>query len=152
VQHTDFLSNTENTSGYLLWYTSKLWQKQVDIALADLNLTNTQAVILLAVVKFYDDKNKATQRVISEATKIDGVTASQAIRTLEKKWYLKRDVGRDRRSYTLTPTVLGIKSAEKAAQAIKLAHTQFFEPINTEAFNTMSGELIKHALQHTKKG
>ncbi len=139
----DYSENAERIPGFLLWQVSKLWQRTLNAALKDLELSSTQAVILGNIVRMTGQKRSVTQITLSAVTKIDPMTTSQAIRTLEKKKLIKRIVAEeDRRAFSIQPTTQGVKVTIEALQRIAQAHEEFFRPLDKE-INLFSYELQK---------
>lgn len=123
----------EKIPGFLLWQVSKLWQKHLGIALKDLHLSSTQAVILGNIVRLTDEKKQVTQIMLSEATKIDPMTTSQAIRTLEKKILIKRVIAKeDKRAYYIHPTKKGVTIAMESLKRFVSTHAIFFKSLEND--------------------
>ena len=119
--------------GYLLWQVSKLWQRRLNLALADLGLSSTQAVILINVPRLNQERRSVTQSALAEATQIDRMTVSQSIRTLENKQLITRTPApADRRAYHVELTERGAVVASSALERISAAHVEFFEPLRHE--------------------
>ncbi len=139
----DYSENAERIPGFLLWQVSKLWQRHLNAALKDLDLSSTQAIILGNIVRMTGQKRQVTQINLSEITKIDPMTTSQAIRTLEKKKLIKRIIAEeDRRAFSIQPTSQGVRVTLEALQRIAQAHEEFFRPLDKE-INLFSYELQK---------
>jgi DNA-binding MarR family transcriptional regulator len=142
----DYSENAERIPGFLLWQVSKLWQRRLNAALEYLNLTSTQAIILGNIVRMAGQKKTVTQIALSEITKVDPMTTSQAIRTLEKKKLIKRVVSKtDKRAFSILPTRQGAQITMKALQAFVAAHESFFESLEWEmdVFGQILQKLIK---------
>ena len=139
----DYSENAERIPGFLLWQVSKLWQRHLNAALRDLKLSSTQAIILGNIVRMIGQKKQVTQISLSEITKVDPMTTSQAIRTLEKKKLINRVVAKgDKRAFSILPTQQGVRVMMEALQRIAQAHEEFFRPLDKE-INLFSYELQK---------
>lgn len=126
-------AEAETIPGFLLWQVSKLWQRHLTLALQDLKLPSTQAVILANVLRFGEEGRLATQAMLSEAAKVDRMTASQSLRSLELKGYVTRETSPgDRRSNRVALTVEGRRVALKTIKRLADTHTKFFEPLADE--------------------
>lgn len=137
---------TEKIPGYLLWQVSKLWQRKLNAALADLGLSSTQAIILINVPRLNQEKRTVTQMLLAEVTKIDRMTVSQSIRTLERKGLIQRVVAAtNKRAYHVELTDKGQKISMRAFQSIVAAHETFFAPLGqrTGDYITLTQQLIK---------
>jgi DNA-binding MarR family transcriptional regulator len=144
----DLSENAERIPGFLLWQVSKLWQRYLNEALEDLNISSTQAVILGNIVRWVRMDKDVTQIMLSEQTKIDPMTTSQAIRTLEKKELIIREPSKeDKRAYHVQPTPKGIEVMDQALQRFVRAHEAFFEPLkgDLEAFAAQLRQLIEYS-------
>jgi len=119
--------------GYLLWQVSKLWQRRLNSALADLDLSSTQAVILMNVPRLNQERRAVTQSALAEATRVDRMTVSQSIRTLERKRLITRvPAPTDRRAYHVELTERGVAVASSALERISASHAAFFEPLESD--------------------
>jgi DNA-binding MarR family transcriptional regulator len=125
---------------------SKLWQRALNVALSDLNMSSTQAVILINVPRLNQERKAVTQMALAEVTKIDRMTVSQAIRTLERKALIKRTtVSANKRAYHVELTDTGHGVALEAVKRIIHAHKVFFQPLanDTKAYIALAQRLIK---------
>lgn len=127
-------SEAEKIPGYLLWQVSKLWQRRLNVALADLKLSSTQAVILINVPRLGQEQKTVTQMLLAEVTKVDRMTVSQSIRTLERKELIQRvTVPSNKRAYHIELTEIGNGIALQAIKIITAAHQTFFQPLASDA-------------------
>jgi DNA-binding MarR family transcriptional regulator len=126
-------SEAEAIPGFLLWQVSKLWQRHLTLALHDLKLPSTQAVILANALRFSEEGRPATQAMLSEAAKVDRMTASQSLRSLELKGYVTRETSPgDKRSNRVALTTEGRRVALKTIKRFASTHTKFFKPLASE--------------------
>ncbi|WP_298255021.1 MarR family transcriptional regulator [Bradyrhizobium sp.] len=124
---------TETIAGFLLWQVSKLWQRQLTLALRDLNLPSTQAVILANVLRLSEEGLPVTQALLSRATKVDRMTTSQTVRALERKRLVsRRNSNEDLRTSEVQLTPRGRKKAFAAIARLAAAHQLFFRPLRRE--------------------
>jgi DNA-binding MarR family transcriptional regulator len=129
----DYSENAENIPGFLLWQVSKLWQRRLNAALKDLGISGTQAVILGNIVRFEGQGKKATQILLSRLTKVDPMTISQSLQTLEKKKLIQRVASKeDRRAFYVLPTAKGVKVTAEALDRFIQAHLEFFGPVSDD--------------------
>ena len=129
----DLSPEGENVPGFLLWQVSKLWQRRLNSALKDLKLTSTQAVILANVVRSMQQGNSATQTTLSQLTKVDAMTSSTAIRSLERKGFVMRAIpSNNRRAYVVKPTDKGERIALVVLQRFVQAHADFFSSLDQD--------------------
>lgn len=138
-------AEAEKIPGYLLWQVSKLWQRKLNAALSDLGLSSTQAVILMNVPRLNQEQRTVTQMLLAEVTKVDRMTVSQSIRSLERKGLIRRVVAStNKRAYHVELTEGGSISAKQALQRIITAHEALFQPLatDTETYVTFTQRLI----------
>jgi DNA-binding MarR family transcriptional regulator len=123
-------SEAETIAGFLLWQVSKLWQQHLALSLQDLSLPPTQAVILANVLRLSEEGGEVTQATLSKATKVDRMTASQTLRSLEEKRLVTRQSSqKDSRTNQIRLTDLGRKTAFQAIARLAAAHEAFFRPL-----------------------
>lgn len=126
-------AEAEAIPGFLLWQVSKLWQRHLTLALQDLKLPSTQAVMLANVLRFSEEGHAATQAMVSEAAKVDRMTASQSLRSLELKGYITRNASPgDKRANRVSLTAHGRRVALQTVRRLAATHTKFFEPLADE--------------------
>lgn len=126
-------AEAETIPGFLLWQVSKLWQRHLTLALQDLKLPSTQAVILANVLRFTEEGRPVTQAGLAEVAKVDRMTASQSLQSLELKGYVTRKTSpRDRRANRVSLTTEGRRVALEAIKRLAATHTAFFSPLAGE--------------------
>lgn len=124
---------TETIAGFLLWQVSKLWQHHLAVALQDLNLAPTQGVLLANILRFTKEGGEVTQSRLSKTTKVDRMTASQALRSLEAKRLINRSASRnDSRTHRIELTRRGRDVAFETVARLAAAHESFFLPLKNE--------------------
>lgn len=126
-------SEVETIAGFLLWQVSKLWQQRLALSLKDLGLPPTQAVILANVLRLSEEGAEVTQSSLSKATKVDRMTASQALRSLEQKRLITRQsFKKDSRTNQIRLTDVGRERAYATVARLAAAHQAFFRPLKRE--------------------
>jgi DNA-binding MarR family transcriptional regulator len=126
-------TETETIAGFLLWQVSKLWQRHLTLALQDLNLPSTQAVILANVLRLGEEGKTVTQSLLSAATKVDPMTTSQALGSLERKRLItRRTPSADLRVKDVQLTSRGRRVAFEAIARLSKTHETFFTPLKDD--------------------
>ena len=126
-------SKTETIAGFLLWQVSKLWQQRLALSLQDLRLPPTQAVILANVLRLTEEGGEVTQSSLSKATKVDRMTTSQTLRSLEEKRLITRlSSPIDSRTNQIRLTDRGRETAFKAVSRLAAAHEAFLRPLKDD--------------------
>ena len=123
-------SEAEAIAGFLLWQVSKLWQHHLTKALQDINLPPTQAVILANTLRLSEEGLDVTQSLLSKATKVDRMTTSQTLRSLEQKRLITRRLSKgDLRTNQVQLTKRGRKVAFETVARLAVTHRAFFLPL-----------------------
>lgn len=126
-------SEAETIAGFLLWQVSKLWQRRLALSLQDIGLPPTQAVILVNVLRLTEEGGEVTQSSLSKATKVDRMTASQTLRSLEEKRLITRQSSkRDSRTNQIRLTDRGRETAFETVARLAAAHQAFFRPLKRD--------------------
>lgn len=124
----------ENSAGYLLWQVTHLWQRQVEVALAALDITHLQFVLLAGIGWLTRNGELLTQVQLAEFCKIDVMQISQVARKLEMKKLVKRSAHpTDTRAKVLTLTPTGTTTLRQALPLIEHLDAAFFGPCNHAA-------------------
>ena len=125
---TDFsFEKSEDSTGFLLWQVTNLWQREIKKALEKYELTHSQFVLLASIHWLTLDKQSVTQILLSNHTKIDPMTTSTVLRTLQQKGFLQRQEHlTDTRAKTVGLTDEGKKIIKKAIITVENFDVQFF--------------------------
>lgn len=148
ASHNPFQVKTaEDSSGFLLWQVTNLWQREIKKALEKYDLTHSQFVLLASIHWLTLQKKNVTQVVLSNHTKIDVMTTSTVLRTLQKKALLKRKEDEvDTRAKTVALTEQGIKLVSQAVKTVEDFDKTFFRSLGdkTASFNKKLLLLLKY--------
>ncbi len=149
---TDFSFETpEESTGFLLWQVTNLWQREIKKALEKYELTHSQFVLLASIHWLTFDKQIATQILLSNHTKIDPMTTSTVLRTLQSKGLIKRQEHKtDTRAKTVVLTEIGLKNIKQAIKTVEQFDKQFFGSLDnqTKEFNTKLTILLENKKRH----
>lgn len=144
--NTFSVEKAEDSSGFLLWQVTNLWQREIRKALEPYDLTHSQFV-LMASIHWLTLKNEpVTQIVLSTHTKIDPMTTSTVLRTLQTKGFVKRiEHPTDTRAKIVTVTESGKEIIKKAVVSVELFDSNFFASIKKKSgeFNNQLLQLLK---------
>ena len=136
----------EESSGFLLWQVTSLWQREIRKALEQHDLTHSQFVLLASILWLSSHKQLVTQIVLSNHTKIDPMTTSTVLRTLQKKGLIARyEHETDTRAKTVILTNSGSDLAKVAVKTVEAFDNRFFEilGIKKDDFNKTLNLLLK---------
>ena len=127
ADNTFSLEKAEESSGFLLWQVTNLWQREIKKALEEFGLTHSQYVLLASIHWLTLHNQEVTQVVLSNHTKIDPMTTSTVLRTLQQKGFLQRKEHlRDTRAKTVELTKEGVKIIKMAVVAVEKFDKEFF--------------------------
>jgi DNA-binding MarR family transcriptional regulator len=145
---TDFsFDNIEESTGFLLWQVTNLWQREIKKALEKFELTHSQFVLLASILWLSLDKQNVTQVLLSNHTKIDPMTTSTVLRTLQTKGLIKRQEHEaDTRAKTVELTENGLKNIKQALKTVEHFDKQFFSSLDkhTKDFNNKLTTLLEN--------
>lgn len=117
----------EDSSGFLLWQVTNLWQREIKKALEEFGLTHSQFVLMTNIHWLTIHKEEVTQIILSDNTKIDPMTTSTVLRTLQKKGFIERHEHlTDTRAKTVGLTNDGKKIIKKAILKVVKFDEDFF--------------------------
>ncbi len=124
--------------GFLLWHATLRWQRGVTAALAPLDLTHVQFVLLACTWWLNDHGEQPSQVGVAAQAGTDIKMTSQVLRSLEKKGLIERDVDpADSRARRLRVTPRGARLAPRAIAVVEAVDAEFFselEPADTVRF------------------
>ncbi|MFL9481301.1 MarR family winged helix-turn-helix transcriptional regulator [Chitinophagaceae bacterium LWZ2-11] len=122
------VKQAEDSSGFLLWQVTTLWQRGIKKALDVHDITHSQFVLLASLLWLSTKKESVTQIDLSDHSKIDPMTTSTVLRTLQKKGLLERQEHEtDTRAKTIRLTEKGIDITKQAVITVEKFDLQFFE-------------------------
>jgi MarR family transcriptional regulator, organic hydroperoxide resistance regulator len=131
--NTFSVEKAEDSSGFLLWQVTNLWQREIRKALEQHGLTHSQFVLMASIHWLTLHKIEVTQVVLSNHTKIDPMTTSTVLRTLQKKSYIQRqEHNTDTRAKTVVLTDEGKKIIKKAVVTVEKFDKEFFSVLGTK--------------------
>jgi DNA-binding MarR family transcriptional regulator len=118
----------EDSPGFLLWHVTLRWQRDMAAALAPLDLTHVQFVLLASTWWLNTHGEQPSQVQVAQQAGTDVKMTSQVLRTLEAKELITRDVDpADTRARLIRVTHRGTALAIKAIDAVEAADTAFFQ-------------------------
>lgn len=131
--NTFSVDKAEESSGFLLWQVTNLWQREIKKALEPFDLTHSQFVLMASIHWLTLHKQDVTQIVLSAHTKIDPMTTSTVLRTLQTKGFLQRQEHiTDTRAKTVGLTANGKKIIKQAVRTVETFDKTFFATLGTK--------------------
>lgn len=132
------VTEAEESPGFLLWQVTSLWQREIRKALEKYDLTHSQFVLLASTMWLTRQNEPVTQILLSAHSKIDPMTTSTVLRTLQTKGLLeRREHATDTRAKTVALTTNGEKITRQAIKVVEQFDADFFAPLGskTSEFN-----------------
>ncbi|MQY05195.1 MarR family winged helix-turn-helix transcriptional regulator [Actinomadura macrotermitis] len=124
----------EASPGFLLWHATLRWQRDIARALAPLDLTHVQFVLLATAWWMNEHGEDPNQLALARRAGTDVKMTSQVLRRLEDKELLRREVDpADTRARLLKVTGRGAALAREAVAAVEAVDAAFFEPAGDPA-------------------
>ena len=139
------VEKAEDSTGFLLWQVTNLWQRKIKKALEEYDLTHSQFVLLASILWLSQGEESVTQILLSAHTKIDPMTTSTVLRTLQAKGLLSRqEHATDTRAKTVALTDSGVKIAQLAVKVVEKFDKDFFTPLGQDSaeFNGKLQQLL----------
>jgi len=128
--NTFSVEKPEESSGFLLWQVTNLWQREIKKALEQYNLTHSQFVLMASIHWLTLHKQEVTQIILSAHTKIDPMTTSTVLRTLQQKKLIQRkEHPTDTRAKVVVLTNEGKEITKKAIVTVESFDKKFFSVI-----------------------
>ena len=120
----------EDSPGFLLWHVTLRWQRDITAALAPLDLTHVQFVLLATAWWLNSHGDDPNQLTLARQAGTDVKMTSQVLRKLEAKGLIRREVdSADTRAKRLRVTDRGADLAARAIAAVESADAKFFHPV-----------------------
>jgi DNA-binding MarR family transcriptional regulator len=124
------VEKAEDSSGFLLWQVTNLWQREIKKALEQYDLTHSQFVLMASIHWLTLNDTEVTQILLSSHTKIDPMTTSTVLRTLQKKGLLERqEHATDTRAKTVLLTQSGKDIVVQAVKTVEKFDADFFSTL-----------------------
>ncbi|MBP6219096.1 MAG: MarR family transcriptional regulator [Oligoflexales bacterium] len=127
----------EESPGYLLWRTSTLWRRSIELSLKEIEITHSQFVVLATIEWLTKEAKSATQIDIGRQAGLDPNTTSQILRVLQKKGLVKRKHLTDERSKHSELTQEGSACLKKAMPVVEQADGKFFQELGSKDMSFM---------------
>ncbi len=149
TDNTFSVEKPEDSSGFLLWQVTNLWQREIKKALEPFDLTHSQFVLMASIHWLTLHKQDVTQVLLSSHTKIDPMTTSTVLRTLQQKGLLQRQEHQtDTRAKTVGLTTQGKKVVKQAVKTVESFDKTFFVSLGnqTTLFNKLLLDLLRQTI------
>jgi DNA-binding MarR family transcriptional regulator len=120
--------------GFLLWRATLRWQRAVAGALAPLELTHVQFVLLASTWWLNQQGERPNQHELAEHASTDEKMTSEVIRGLERNGLIERELDpHDTRAKKVQVTTRGARLAPRAIAAVEQVDSAFFASVPSNA-------------------
>jgi DNA-binding MarR family transcriptional regulator len=134
--------------GFLLWHATLRWQRSVAAALAPLDLTHVQFVLLACSWWLNEQGEQPSQVRLAAQARTDIKMTSQVLKTLEEKGLVEREVDpADTRARLLRVTRRGTRLAPRAIAVVERVDAEFFSGLPPADAVDLLGRLAHPQLQ-----
>jgi len=121
------VEEANDSSGFLLWQVTSLWQRRVAESLRPHELTQVQYALLASLLWLSRKGEEVTQSRLAAHAKLDVMMTSQVLRALEGRGLLeRRPHPTDTRAKALRLTAAGRALTTRAVPAVETADAAFF--------------------------
>ena len=139
-------SGPSESPGLLLWRTTMRWQRVMTAALAPLDLTHVQFVLLASAMWLGRNGEPPNQVQLAAQAGTEVKMTSDVVARLEAKGLIVREADpRDSRAKVIRVTPTGAAAALRAIVAVETADAAFFEPVDeaqlVDLLQQLAGEI-----------
>ena len=129
--NTRFKGGPSESPGLLLWRTTMRWQRVMTAALAPLDLTHVQFVLLASAMWLGRNGQPPNQVQLAAQAGTEAKMTSDVVARLEAKGLIARETDpHDSRAKVISITATGAAAAQRAIVAVETADAAFFEPVD----------------------
>jgi len=129
--HTRFKGGASESPGLLLWRTTMRWQRVMTAALAPLDLTHVQFVLLASAMWLGRNGEPPNQVQLAAQAGTEVKMTSDVVARLEAKGLIVREADpRDSRAKVIRVTAAGAAAAQQAIVAVEAADAAFFSTVD----------------------
>jgi DNA-binding MarR family transcriptional regulator len=129
--NTRFKSGPSESPGLLLWRTTMRWQRVMTAALAPLDLTHVQFVLLASAMWLGRNSQPPNQVQLAAQAGTEVKMTSDVVARLEAKGLIARETDpHDSRAKVIRVTAAGAAAAQRAIVAVETADAEFFGPVD----------------------
>jgi DNA-binding MarR family transcriptional regulator len=146
---TRFAGGPAESPGFLLWHLTLRWQRAIATALAPLDLTHVQFVLLACTYWLTEQGHRPNQQQVATQAGTDVKMTSQVLRRLETRRLIARrtDEG-DCRAKTLSMTRRGRALAIEAITVVEHADAAFFASYPAALARALTQAAVPRARGH----
>lgn len=129
----EWLEAPEEMVGFLFWKITYLWQREMNNALKDVDLTHGHFALLSGLAWLEKDGKQVTQTKLADTTQKNIMATSKILRIMEKRGLVERkSEGKDSRAKYVHLTHEGLETMEKASKITERVNQEFFKSLDDE--------------------
>ncbi len=139
----------EESPGFLLWQLSMMWQRNINRALAEFDLTHTQFVVIAVLAWLGKQSEVVTQVEIARRSNIDKMLVSKVLRSLQSKGFIERSEHKtDTRAKQVVLSKMGYSILQKAIVKVEAVDSKLFSALGDKqaTFNKNINSLLEKTL------
>ncbi|VXD11292.1 SRPBCC domain-containing protein [Marinoscillum sp. 108] len=131
LDYSDFqFRNDEDSPDYFLWQVFSDWQNGKNLLIEEYNITSPQMTILTAIYWLLQNERDTIQVAVADAAKMDKMTTSTVLRTLQKKGLVTRtEHASDTRAKTVHLTKRGLETTVKSLKRVNNFNLDYFSAL-----------------------
>ena len=135
----DIIENVRTAPGFLLWQIEMCWQRLINKALLEFDLTYTQFIVLSICSWLAETNKQVYQHQVAKYSRIDRMMTSRILASLEKKEFISRiKIDGDARAKLVILTSKGKKALALSLKTVSDLETNFFKPSNRNFVDSMN--------------
>ena len=144
MKKSHFKTIDKQSSGFLLWQVTTLWQREIKSALEPLGLSHSGFVLLASLLWFEEQDIVVTQTTLIEHTKLDKMTVSKSLKGLEKSGFVVRmENEQDTRAKTILLSDEGRLLAIESVKIVEGVDVSFFSAVTAKERDVLNGIFLK---------
>jgi len=129
--YNDFqFRNDSDSPDYFLWQVFSDWQNKKNIIINAYDITSPQMTVLTAIYWLMQSKKESIQAAIADAARMDKMTTSTVLRTLEKKGLVTRvEQLKDTRAKVVSLTQKGLELTVRSLKQVNDFNVDYFSAL-----------------------
>jgi len=146
MENTFSVERAEDSSGFLLWQVTSLWQQKIKKVLNEkYQLNHSQFVIMTSIHWLTLHNNEVTQVSLAQHTKMESMNVSQVLKSLQSKNYIiRREHPTDTRAKIVFLSLTGEQLIKQAIVDVDIVDKNFFKKLGKiDPFNHSLLKLIQ---------
>jgi len=143
-QSNSSIQKADDSSGFLLWQVTTLWQREIKKALESVELSHSAFVILASLLWFDEQQIEPTQTTIINHTKLDKMTVSKSLKALVSQGLVSRFENElDTRAKTIVLTEQGKNIAIQTVKIVEGVDRVFFSKLKNDEKTVLNELFVK---------